>query len=377
MLLSNAYRPDARVRREALVLTEEGYDILLLAWDRESSLPRREDVDNIQVNRIWMRAGYDNFLELLVKLPLVWSRMLRRLLKARFRLVHCHDFDTLPLGLFAARLRSVPCVFDAHELYSEMVRDNTPGPVLRLLKWMERRLAKGPELVITVNDVLREAYLGMGSKRVVVVMNSPMPEELEVIDSVVMRERLGLSGKGVCVYIGMLERSRNLDTIIEVFDGMEDVALIIGGSGTLAETIAARCSRMENVEFVGWIPPEQIASYVAAADLVLLLDDPAYGINRVGTSTRLLQAMALGIPALASHGTANAGLVEREGVGICVKHDDVREIRRVIGELLGDLKGRSSMATRGSRAFSERYQWESMRRRLVEAYQNLLLTRQH
>lgn len=373
MLLSNAYRPDARVRREVLALTGEGYDILLLAWDREATSPRREDIDDIHVNRIWMDAGYDNFFEFLVKLPLVWVKMLRRLLKTRFRIVHCHDLDTLPLGLIAARLRSVPCVFDAHELYSEMVRDTTPGPVLRILKWLERRLVKGAELVITVNDALLEAYRGMGARRVVVVMNSPMPEELKVADPATMRERLALVGRGVCVYVGMLEKSRNLDTVLDVFDGMEDVTLIIGGSGTLADAIATRSSDMENVEFVGWIPPEQISSYIAAADIVLLLDDPAYGIIRVATATRLLHAMALGVPAIASYGTATAELVEREGVGVCVKHDDVQGIRGAIKDLLGDVKKRSSMATRGPRAFTERFQWETMKDRLVEAYGDLLL----
>lgn len=378
MLLSNAYRPDARVRKEALALQEEGHDILLLAWDREGARPREEDVDGIHVGRIWTRAGYDDLPEFAATLPLVWCRMLRRLLRARFEVVHCHDLDTLPVGLLAARLRGVPCVFDAHELYSAMVGRSTPGPLLRLLRWVERWFARRPELVITVNEVLRETYAAMGARRVAVVMNSPTTEDLEVGDVAAVRERLGTSGKGLCVYVGMLERSRNLDTVLHAFGGMaDDAVLLIGGRGTRAEAVAAAAEDLPNVDFVGWVSPEDVASIVAAADVVLLLDDPNYEINRVGTSTRLLQAMALGVPVVASRGTANAEVVEREEVGVCVNHDDVQAIREAVRALLRDQERRHAMAAKGPPLFRERYRWEAMKERLAAGYRSLALDRRH
>jgi hypothetical protein len=39
MLLSNAFLPDPRVLKEARSLTNAGYDVTVIAWDREGTYP--------------------------------------------------------------------------------------------------------------------------------------------------------------------------------------------------------------------------------------------------------------------------------------------------------------------------------------------------
>ncbi len=370
MLLSNPYRPDPRVKREAIALRDEGYEILLLAWDREDRFPQSENLEGIEVRRIKLKATYDNFLESLIKLPLLWLRMLIRLLRDRFEIVHCHDLDTLPVGLFVARLKGKPCVFDAHELYSAMVSESVSKGVMSLLRWMEGTMVRRPELVITVNETLSRIYRQMGSRNVIVVMNCPLPEELGAGDPESVVRKLGLEGKKVCLYAGMLEKSRNLDTLIEVFDTLEDenTVLLLGGYGTLIDHVLSRVSVSRNIIFVGWIRASEKASYVSAADVIVLLDDPSYSVNRLAIVTRLLEAMALGVPVLASEGTLNAEVVQREGIGLCVRHDDVEGIQRALHELLYDAELRNKMIENALRVSQEKYSWETMRMRLIEAY---------
>ena len=42
MLLSNAFRPDPRVLKEARSLAEAGYEVTVIAWDREGKYPAAE-----------------------------------------------------------------------------------------------------------------------------------------------------------------------------------------------------------------------------------------------------------------------------------------------------------------------------------------------
>ncbi len=374
MLLSNPYRPDPRVRREALALREGGYDILLFAWDRENSYPRRENLEGIEVRRIKLKCSYDSFLESSVKLPLLWMRMLTWLLSDRFEIVHCHDLDTLPLGLFVSKLKGRPCIFDAHEIYSAMVSESVPPWVGGLLRWVERTIVRGPELVITVNESLSRIYRGMGARKVIVVMNCPSLKELAAGDPESVRRALGLEGKKVCLYAGMLEKSRNLDTLMEVFDSLEseNTVLVLGGYGSLIDHVVSRVSRSRNIIFVGWIGADEKSSYLSASDVVVLLDDPRYKTKGLEIATRLLEAIALGVPVLVSDDTSNAEVVREEAIGLCVRYDDVEEIQTALHRLLYDTELRKSMIENCLRASRERYSWEIMERRLVRAYRELL-----
>ncbi len=375
MLRTNPYRPDPAVRRGALVLREEGYDILLLAWDREDRYPRREDSEGIEVRRVKLKCSYDNFLDSLVKLPLLWFRMLIWLLRDKFDILHCHDFDTLPVGLLVARLKGRPCVFDAHEIYSAMVSESVPAWVTGFLRWAETILVPYADLVVTANETFSSICRGMGARKVVVVMNCPPAEEIANRNPESVRRTLGLEGREVCLYAGMLERSRNLDTLMKVFDTLEDenIVLVLGGYGSLVDYVQRRVSGSKNIMYVGWIAVDEMTSYISAADVVLLLDDPSFQINRLATATRLLQAIALGVPVLASQGTSSAKIVQDEAIGLCVRYDDVEEIRTALHRLLYDTELRKSMIENCLRASRERYSWEIMERRLIEAYGQLLL----
>ncbi len=374
MLLSNPYRPDPRVRREAMALRKDGHTVLLYAWDREVRYPTAETTEGIEVRRIHLASSYDSFLEALVTLPLVWAQIIWRLRSHPFDVVHAHDLDTLPVGLFLAKLRRKPCVFDAHEVYSAMVQRSVPGWAYRFLRWLEKTLVPVPQVVLTVNNTLRGIYESLGARRVVVVMNAPPRAEIEGVDPVPVRRKLGLEGKRFALYAGMLEPSRNLDTLLRVFEGWTEAApvLVVGGHGSLVEQIETRARRAHNVRFIGWIPSDEMASHVAASDAVLLLDDPEYPIARVATATRLFFAMALGVPVLASEGTGTAAVVLAEDLGAVVPHDNVGAIRRALGTLLDDTHRRATINQRAPQVFTARYSWEIMQARLLDAYHTLL-----
>ncbi|MFQ5918757.1 MAG: glycosyltransferase family 4 protein [Thermoplasmata archaeon] len=371
MLLTNPHRPDPRVRREAIALGQDGHTIWVHAWDRQVRYPTSETMDGIEVRRIRLAASYDSFLDALLKLPLVWGRMLWRLRSDPFDVVHAHDLDTLPVGILLAKLRRKPCVFDAHEVYSTMVQPSVPRWAFRFLRWLEKTLTPACQVILTVNDALRGIYEGLGGRRVVVVMNAAPLSELEGADPDQVRRNLQLQDKPIILYAGVLEPSRSLDHLLAAFEEFEEGILVLGGHGSLTTHIDARAASLENVRFVGWIPARDMASYLAAADVVVLLYDPTYAINRIGTATRLLEAMALGVPIVASEGSSNGEVVREEAVGLTVRHDDVADIRRGIRRLLSDAELRHAAARNGRRAARERYSWEVQEERLRATYRQL------
>ncbi|MFQ5910814.1 MAG: glycosyltransferase family 4 protein [Thermoplasmata archaeon] len=374
MLLSNPYRPDYRVKKEAGALREEGHEVSLIAWDREGIHRVKETIDGIQVFRSGPRAGYDSPLDMMIKLPIFLLRSLLRSRKLDFDVVHAHDLDTLVLGWPLARLRSVKLVYDAHELYWGMIRKSVPPWVENFVKIIEEMVVPKSDAVITVTPQV-EAYLKeYGAKRPKLIMNCEdlrEPDEERVRE---IREKLLGDASRIVLFVGMLEPSRDLEPVIDMFGELEsnEVKLVIGGTGSLASKVLKLSEETENVDFIGWIRPGELLEYFSASDIIAAMtNDPSYTNIEVAISTRLFIAMAAGKPIIVTEDTEDARIVKEEDIGKVVKFRDLDETRNAILELLGDEERLNRIAENGMRAARERYNWSIMKKRLIELYRDL------
>jgi hypothetical protein len=73
MLLSNPFRPDLRVQREAQSLFHLGYSVRIIAWDRMAELAAQQEDEGIEIKRIQhIRSVYYGGLRQLLVMPLFW-----------------------------------------------------------------------------------------------------------------------------------------------------------------------------------------------------------------------------------------------------------------------------------------------------------------
>lgn len=94
-------------------------------------------------------------------------------------LIYANDLTTLPAGAWAARLRGVPCVYDARELYTDEEPDLTPVQ-RRCRQAAERRLIRGAA-VVTINDLVADELVRLyGIPRPLVVRNVPPLQDVEL-----------------------------------------------------------------------------------------------------------------------------------------------------------------------------------------------------
>ncbi|MEE9490595.1 MAG: glycosyltransferase family 4 protein [Thermoplasmata archaeon] len=373
MLLSNPYRPDYRVEREAKALLEEGHEIRILAWDREGGHKDAEVVGGVSVLRFGPRALYNDPFDMFVKLPLFLWRALLKSRNLDFDVVHAHDFDTLVLGRILSKLRSVKLVYDAHELYWAMVENSVPGWLRKVVERFERRSVSRADIVLTVTPQVASVLESYGAKEVVLVMNC---EEVREPDAErigqVRKAMLGKAGK-LALCAGMLEPSRNMQMLIDIFAGLEgpDIKLVVGGTGSLVSEISRAAEEAKNVDFIGWIPSAEMFDHISASDIIILIHDPRNTNIRLGISARLFNAMAAGKPVIVSDGTGNADIAREEGIGVVVPFDDADEVKSAILSLVEDEGRLADIAEKGRRAAKERYNWGIMKRRLIRAYRDL------
>lgn len=103
MLLTNAFEPDPRVHQEALSLIHNDYDVTILCWDRDYKFPPQEVIDGIRTEGIYVPLTHGSGSTQVPFLLLFCVKAYARASVKDFDIVHCHDFDTLPLGYLLSK----------------------------------------------------------------------------------------------------------------------------------------------------------------------------------------------------------------------------------------------------------------------------------
>lgn len=114
-----------------------------------------------------------------------------------------------------------------------------------------------------------------------------------------------------------------------------------------------------------WIPYRERLAWLRAGKIAIMLHrrtaEADYSIR-----TRLFDAIAAGIPVIATAGGFAAELVEHEGLGIVVRPGDVDGVAEAIGRLLTD-DGIYSSCVKNLERLRPRFAWEVVTRPLVGA----------
>jgi glycosyltransferase involved in cell wall biosynthesis len=162
----------------------------------------------------------------------------------------------------------------------------------------------------------------------------------------------------VVLYLGRLEREKGLFELIDAISTVRckfpDVQLWFAGDGNQAEIsgYAAAKGLGDAVEFLGWVSGDAKARVLAEATVSVL---PSY---REGLPMAVLEAMAAGLPLVATRVGGIPDVVENGVTGILVEPKDSDSIAQAILKLLGDPALRTRMAEAGRARIAERYSIE-------------------
>jgi len=379
MLLSNAFRPDTRVLKEAQSLQTSGYDVTILCWDRERDFAPEEILPSgVRVIRIQsVRSNYGIGFRQLLRLPRFWLAIIPLLNRLKPDLVHCHDFDTLPAGLIWGRLNNRPVIYDAHEYYAELVRPRLRGLggrfIYHTIRYIERFAARLASGVITVDEILGAIYRKLNS-RVIIVGHYPTLQGFQTPSQIFSSDQLTL------IYVGRLSADRGLFTYLEVLQHLRGkgipARLILAGTFTPAgegETFWHSSKGQDgNIDWLGWITYDQIPDLLRKADvgLVILKSEPRYV---AALPVKLFEYMAAGLPVVASNFPATASVVQAVNCGALVDPEtDPALIAEIIQGWWSNPEIPRMIGYRGFQAARQTYNWDNIARQIVHLYQAVL-----
>ena len=370
MLLSNPFRPDPRVHKEARSLIEAGYKVTILCWDREQKYPKMETIGGIQLRRLGPGSSFDSTKIFLKTIRKFWKETRKEMAGMKIDIIHSHDLDTLSPAAKEAKSRKIPLVYDSHEIYHEMAAERLSGFMAGLVKAYEKRMVKRPDAVLCVNDRFKDILASWGAKEIEVIMGCP-PEPVAPPETVErIRQEISPDGKPVVTYIGVLEPNRNVLELVKGFTGDRSpgARYLLGGFGTLEKQVSGISGA--RYKFIGPVKPEDMAAYTLASDILVAVYDPAFGNNRDSVPNKLFEAMSVSNPIIVAKGTWTAQIVEKLNCGLAVKYGS-DEVFQAIDGLLADKELYEELGANGRRAFEAEYNWPNMEKRLLKVYHSL------
>ncbi len=96
MLLTNPYRPDVRVQKEAFALAAAGAEVVVFAWDRSGRLPTIErPYEGVTIRRLFIRSRDGLGIRQFPRFLRYWRAAARAVGAERWDVLHAHDLDGL------------------------------------------------------------------------------------------------------------------------------------------------------------------------------------------------------------------------------------------------------------------------------------------
>jgi glycosyltransferase involved in cell wall biosynthesis len=295
-------------------------------------------------------------------------RILRTALALDAGIVHLHDPELIPIGLWLRRAGRV-VVFDSHEDYPVQFRYKPYLPA-----WIGGVLGASMDRIQRFAfprfDAIVAATPGIGDslggqcRRVVSVSNFPMLEEWSAEPP-----GAGSRRRAVC-YVGGLAASRGALQMIRAIERcVSDVPLRMCGAFAPA-SLRHACEQepgWRRVEYLGVVGRSGVAAALATsfAGLVVLHPQRNY---RESQPIKLFEYMAAGVPVICSDFPAFRSIVETHRCGICVDPLDPIAIAAAIDRLAGDPAFAAELGENGRRAAERTFNWASEERKLLDLY---------
>lgn len=355
-------------------LMDQGLDVEIVTGWWSLKEPRTEVFDGIPVHRIftfWNMGdikGLRKFGTYTYMLALLGYLVRYR---RAYDIIHIHSMShSAFVGVLAAKLLGKKTVIKvmASGAWSDLKRMRDNSFVLGT-RYMLPFISRYCDCAVALNrgtvKELREA--GFASERVVLVPNG-------VVVGGPQKRTSELHTPARLVFVGRLQRQKGLDILLQALVRLNkirpaaDWRLRVFGDGPRRaeyESLTDDLGIAGQVQFEGQIP--DVPAQFMTSDIFVL---PS---RAEGMSNALLEAMAAGLPCIATRISGNTDLIESGNNGLLVPPENPGALARAMASLLDSQPVREKLARGARSAIHQRYTIDYVAEHYVNLYENLLV----
>ncbi len=210
-----------------------------------------------------------------------------------------------------------------------------------------------------------------GASKLLMLPNGVDPETFRRYDDLAceaQRVRLGpLADRALFFYAGTIGHAQALDTIVEVADRLRAdarIGFVFLGDGPERERLeqAATALGLDNIRFLGSVPPAEVARYLAFARATIApMRDSA--LFRSTRPAKVVPSLACATPVIMGFSGEMGSLLEREGCGIVVPPEDPEALAAAVVRFTDNVDEAREMGERGRTYVLREFDFPTLARR--------------
>ena len=283
--------------------------------------------------------------------------------KLEFDLIHAHfTWPSGYAGVMLGKKFGVQVIITVHEDHNWLVKE--VSSCFRKLEFTW----KNADALIRVNkkDVM---LLKKFNNNVYSIPNGFNPKRLPIIKKNIARGKLGLKSDVKIVFsLGNLVEQKGHKYLIQamttVVRNYNDVVCYIGGKGPLKNELQRQINKLglqNYVKLLGFVPDDQLALWMNAADLFVLPSlSESFGLV-------VLEAMAVGTPVVATVNGGSEEIITSEDYGLLCPPKDPECLAEKILIALDKEWDREKI-----RKYAEQFKWENIVGEILGVYQSIM-----
>jgi glycosyltransferase involved in cell wall biosynthesis len=348
---------DQRMIRICGTLSHQNYEVVLVG--RRFKGAARLQPHAFQQARLhcWFTKGKSLYIEFNI-------RLFFYLLFKKMDALCAIDLDTILPCYWISRIKGVPRIYDAHELFCEMKEVRSRERIYRFWKKIERFAVPRFKTGYTVNLPIAQEFKKMYNVDYAVIRNIAVLNAAELQPA-----KTGT----FLLYQGAVNEGRSFETLIPAMQYI-DVPLMVYGDGNFmeeAKKLVEKYNVKGKVIFKGKVTPDTLKKITPLATIGFTLFDREGISNYYSLANRFFDYIHAGVPQLCADYPVYHEINTTFEVAVLISDLSSENIARQVNMLLSDaaLYEKLRQNCLAARAV---YNWQHEEKKLIEFYNRLL-----
>ena len=371
-LCDSNFKFDSRPQKEVRSLLKNGYEVLVLDWDRTGNgrigkeLCSFHGID-VVLNHIAVRGVNGGTLQNMAFVMIRYEAELIRWLirkKGDYDLIYACNLNTAVSACMIARLFGKRMIYDIFDYYVDCHSYTGKGSPLRgIMERLDRSIINRADAVIICSEKRREQIKKASPRLLAIIHNSPENRQYE---TGAYKELYHFSRDKVKIaYIGYLEPGRPIKLLAQIAARDQRLEFHCAGYGPDAAIIERMAQEHANLYFYGKVCYDEAIFIEENCDIIPALYNPQLKNHQYSAPNKFYEALMLGKPILAIQNTGIDEMVLEYRLGeVC--ECNLLSIQTAIDTLIQKRDGWDEIKRISRRIYQEKFSWDTMEKRLIQ-----------
>ncbi len=344
------------IKRWVRWFSDRGHEIHLIS-------DKPEEINGVRIHKLTIKTGAISFI-----MKIFQTRKIIKKIKPN--IVHGHYLTSY--GAWAAFSGFHPTVVTAWG--SDVLVD----PNTMIKRKMVKYALKKADIITCAGEYMKKAMTDLGADKIKIKYNY-FGVDIQKFNpgqrSEKLRMKLGIFHSPMVISTRRLEPIYDVESLIKsipvILKEAPDTKFVIAGNGTekvRLENLVSSLMVSDNVEFIGWIPNEELPQYLSSADIYVCTSLSDSGL---ALSTR--EAMACELPVVTTDIEANKGWGIEDGEnGYLIPSRDPESLAEKIIVLLRDKETRIKFGKISREIIKEKYEYNKDMETMENLYKEVV-----